>query len=367
MVQVKLAGVTKRFGETVAVKEISFTASPGEFLTLLGPSGCGKTTTLRLIAGFEQPDAGDILFDRRSVLSDPPERRRVGMVFQSYALFPHMSVKQNVLYGLRFRRGIDKRARVQELLEMVGLAGLERRSPTELSAGQRQRVALARALAPQPRILLLDEPLSALDAKLRESLRTQIHRIQQELTLSTIYVTHDQEEALAISDRTVIMNEGVIEQIGTPQEAYERPQTAFVASFIGRTNRLEGKVAAVEQGIVRVRAGDVTFVVSACRTPVTVGDRVALFIKEEHLQLDERGDNVLPARVISLEYHGEATVVHLESPLGSLRIRASYTEISVLDVGEQIKVSFPTDKAILFPDSFGKNRPGTWPNRIGAT
>jgi len=349
MVQVKLAGVTKRFGETVAVKGISFTTSPGEFLTLLGPSGCGKTTTLRLIAGFEQPDAGDILFDSRSVLSDPPERRRVGMVFQSYALFPHMSVKQNVVYGLRFRRGIDKRARVHELLEMVDLAGLEQRSPTELSAGQRQRVALARALAPQPRILLLDEPLSALDAKLRESLRTQIHRIQRELTLSTIYVTHDQEEALAISDRIVIMNAGVIEQIGTPQEAYERPQTAFVASFIGRTTRLDGEVAALAQGTVRVRVRDATFAVSACRAPVTVGDHVALFIKEEHLQLDERGDNVLPARVISLEYRGEAAVIHLESPLGSLRVRASYTEISVLSVGEQIKVSFPADKAILFP------------------
>jgi len=172
---------------------------------------------------------------------------------------------------------------------------------------------------------------------------------------------------MAISDRTVIMNAGVIEQIGTPQEAYERPQTAFVASFIGRTNRLEGEVVAVEQGTVRVRAGDATFVVSACRAPATVGDRVALFIKEEHLQLGERGDNVLPARVISLEYRGEAAVVHLESPLGPLRVRASYTEMSVLSAGEQIKVSFPTDKAILFTNIVGRKHNEAYSGQIEST
>lgn len=348
MVWVRLSRVTKRFGETVAVERISLAVEEGELLTLVGPSGCGKTTILRLIAGFDQPDEGDILFDGKSVLKDPPEARRVGMVFQNYALFPHMTVGRNVAYGLQFRARIDKKTRVRELLELMDLPGLGQRMPAELSAGQKQRVALARALAPYPKLLLLDEPLSALDAKLRESLRTQIRRIQRELSLSTIYVTHDQEEALAISDRIAVMGIGQIEQIGTPQEVYIHPQSQFVASFIGRSNRLEGVVLSVQGERVQVKVDEVLFDVHVRGFRVNHQDRVILFVKQEHLHLDEAETNIVPTKVVAIEYHGESSVVHLESSVGALRARASVEQTSRLRLNEQINVSFSPQEALLF-------------------
>lgn len=366
MVQVRLSAVTKRFGETVAVKEISFATAEGEFLTLVGPSGCGKTTILRLIAGFEQPDSGDILIDSKSVLAVPPEARRVGMVFQNYALFPHMNVWKNIAYGLKFRQGIDKNQRVYELLKLVDLAGLERRMPAEISAGQKQRVALARALAPTPQLLLLDEPLSALDAKLRESLRTQIRCIQRELRLSMIYVTHDQEEALAISDRIAVMSLGDIEQTGTPQEVYEHPQSQFVASFVGRSNQLEGVVLAIEKQCARVQVGNVFFNTTIRGATVSQGDRVALFVREEHLLLDDREVNTIPARVAGLEYRGESTIVHLESSVGPLRALAGEVA-NKLHLADQIKVSFSREGAILFTRSVEERREDTDSSKIRVT
>ncbi|MFD1685088.1 ABC transporter ATP-binding protein [Halobellus litoreus] len=257
--QLTLENVRKAYGETVALgregedregdgRGISFEIDDGEFFTLVGPSGCGKTTTLRLVAGFEPPTGGSIRFDGREMRGVPPESRSVGVVFQNYALFPHLSVAENVAYGLRFSDppgGVSRDERVADLLELVDLPEAGDRDPTELSGGQQQRIALARALAPGPDLLLLDEPMSALDARLRERLRMQIKEIQSTLGITTLYVTHDQEEALAISDRVAVMNDGAVEQVGTPQAVYRRPATRFVAEFVGDNNVFEGEVVSV--------------------------------------------------------------------------------------------------------------------------
>ncbi|HEY8418518.1 MAG TPA: ATP-binding cassette domain-containing protein [Limnochordales bacterium] len=242
---VAVSGLVKRFGPVAAVDGVSLTVADGELVAVVGPSGCGKTTLLRLIAGLEQPDAGRVFIHGRDVSALPPERRDVGFVFQQFALFPNMSVAGNVEYGLK-RRGVpraERARRVQEMLAMVGLSELAGRRPDQLSAGQQQRVALARALAPRPKTLLLDEPLSALDAAIRVRLREELRETQRRLGITTILVTHDQEEALAIADRVAVMNAGRLEQIGTPWELYDRPQTAFVAGFIGRGNFLTVRVA----------------------------------------------------------------------------------------------------------------------------
>jgi len=364
--KLSVKGIDKSFGDIAALHAVSFALEGREFLSLLGPSGCGKTTTLRLIAGFDRPDAGEILLDGKDILRVPPEKRHIGFVFQNYALFPHMSVTKNIAYGIRFNRHIDKKRRVGDLLELVGLRGFERRKPAELSAGQRQRVALARALAPTPQLLLLDEPLSALDAKLRESLRTQVRCIQRELRLSMIYVTHDQEEALAISDRIAVMSLGNIEQTGTPQEVYEHPQSQFVASFVGRSNQLEGVVLAIEKECAQVQAGNVSFNATIRGATVSQGDRVALFLREEHLRLDDKEANTIPARVAGLEYRGESTVVHLESSVGPLRALASEAT-NKLHPDEQIKVSFSHGNAILFTRSVEEKREETDSGKIRVT
>jgi len=241
----KLEAVRKAFADTVALDGVSLDIAEGEFFTLVGPSGCGKTTTLRTIAGLESPTSGTVRFGGADVAGVPTEDRDVGIVFQNYALFPHMSVRENVAYGLQFADPPDGQSveeRVTDLLDLVDLSGMGDREPDQLSGGQQQRVALARALAPAPDVLLLDEPMSALDARLRETLRRQVKRIQTELDVTTVYVTHDQEEALAISDRLAVMSDGVVEQVGTPREVYERPATEFVASFVGENNLFRGEV-----------------------------------------------------------------------------------------------------------------------------
>jgi len=351
--------LTKSFGKVNALYRISFTLSQGEFLTLLGPSGCGKTTTLRLIAGFDRPNGGRITIDGRSILNDPPEDRQIGFVFQNYALFPHMNVARNIAYGTRFNRGIPTKHRVRELLDLVDLRGFERRTPAELSSGQQQRVALARALAPRPRLLLLDEPLSALDASLRESLRMQIRNIQQELTLSTVYVTHDQAEALSLADRIVVMQSGVIQQIGTPQKVYEHPQTEFVASFIGRANRFSGTVTVIKHGLISVKVGEfLFFVTSEAGLPddldtsqITPGDHVSLFVKEEHMQLREGGQNTISAQVASRQYRGETSIVHLKTQFGLLRARVDTHQAETITSGSKVKLSFSPGAGLLFPVS----------------
>ena len=250
--RVSLRRVTKRFGVATAVRDLSLDVAPGELVSLVGGSGCGKTTTLRMIAGFEVPDAGQILFDERVVNDVPPRRRGVGIVFQSYALFPTMTVGENIAFGLRVAHWPEGRLRerVAEMVALTGLAGLERRYANQLSGGQQQRVALARALARQPQILLLDEPLSALDAKIRLRLRAELRKIQQDLGITTVYVTHDQEEALSIADRIAVMREGRIEQIGTPEEIYAAPRSDFVADFIGISNLLSCRVVSAAEGLV---------------------------------------------------------------------------------------------------------------------
>jgi thiamine transport system ATP-binding protein len=291
MAEVRLAGVDKAFGAATALDGVDLRVREGEFFTLVGPSGCGKTTTLRTIAGLETPDAGSVAIGGESVAGVPPEDRDLGIVFQNYALFPHMSVRENVAYGLRFREppgGQPTDERVRELLALVDLEGFGDRAPEALSGGQEQRVALARALAPGPRLLLLDEPMSALDARLRERLRRQVRRIQSELGVTTVYVTHDQEEALAVSDRLAVMRAGGVEQVGTPREVYRAPRTRFVASFVGENNLFEGEVAGRAGDALRVTVRDAEFRVrpddaAGGSEPRAPGEGVTVCVRPEAL------------------------------------------------------------------------------------
>ncbi len=313
----ELDGVTRRYGGMTAVEELSLSVADGEFFTLVGPSGCGKTTTLRLIAGFEEPMSGTVRFGGTDVAGVPPEDRNVGVVFQNYALFSHMTVGENVAYGLNFAEppgGVSDEERVAELLELVDLSGTQGRDPSSLSGGQRQRVAIARALAPGPDVLLLDEPMSALDAKLRERLRVQVREIQQELDITTIYVTHDQEEALAVSDRVAVLNEGTVEQVATPRDIYHRPQSRFVAEFVGDNNVFDGEVQAVDGDTATVAVSEETLRVSLGDwrgSPVSVGDRLTFCVRPEELAVGS-GANRLTAGVTSSEFLGETTRVRLD-------------------------------------------------------
>jgi spermidine/putrescine transport system ATP-binding protein len=254
---IEARGVTKRFGASLAVDGVSLQVRPGEFLTLLGPSGCGKTTLLRIFAGLEVPDAGSVHLGADDVTTLPPHRRDVNQVFQSYALFPHLSVRDNIAFGLRMRRvpATERHRRVAEAIASVALQGMEARMPDQLSGGQRQRVALARALVCRPQVLLLDEPLSALDAKLRLEMRQELRNLHKRLVITFLFVTHDQQEALSMSDRVAVMNRGRIEQLGTPHEIYRSPQTVFAADFIGQSNLLQATVERTAGPSVRVRAG----------------------------------------------------------------------------------------------------------------
>ena len=285
---VELRGVTRRFDDVVAVDALDLDVFDGEFLSLLGPSGCGKTTTLRLIAGFERPDEGAIRIGGVDVRGLPPYKRDVNTVFQSYALFPHLSVVDNVAYGLKQRRlgRAQRRRRAQEMLELVHLPDVSRRKPRQLSGGQQQRVALARALVMHPKVLLLDEPLGALDLKVRKALQIELKRIQQEVGITFVYVTHDQEEALAMSDRVAVMNAGRIEQLAQPREIYDRPATRFVADFIGETNFIQQNGS-----VVAVRPEQVQIARSAAGTPALPGRVVTTMVVGPAVQCVIRIDN----------------------------------------------------------------------------
>jgi spermidine/putrescine transport system ATP-binding protein len=314
---VRLERVVKRFDDVAAVDGISLEVPSGSFFALLGPSGCGKTTTLRMIGGFEEPDEGSIYLGDRDVVGLPPYRRDVNTVFQSYALFPHLSIFENVAFGLR-RRGVDKqqvKGRVDGMLRLVGLEGVGRRRPRQLSGGQQQRVALARALVNRPQVLLLDEPLGALDLKLRKQMQLELKQIQHELGLTFVHVTHDQEEAMTMADAIAVMNKGRIEQLGPPHELYERPATAFVAGFLGVSNLLYGSVTA--PGRVRLDAGD--------EIAADAGDRsgrVAVGIRPEKLRLGTgaEGDNSLAGTVRETAYVGVATQYVVDTGAGTLSV-----------------------------------------------
>ena len=281
----RLDGLTKTFGASTVVKDVNLSIARGEFVSFLGPSGCGKTTVLRMIAGFETPSAGHIHVDGRDVTHLRPNQRKIGMVFQAYALFPNMTVAGNIGFGLKIAgMGKDEAAaRVSEMLKLIGLTGFEKRYPYQLSGGQQQRVALARALAARPSMLLLDEPLSALDAKIRVSLREQIREIQKELGITTIFVTHDQEEALSISDRIMVMNAGRADQVGTPFEVYNRPQTRFVAQFVGTLNVLKGKVADPSRRAVQVNGTLIN--IAHDLGARKAGDPISLAVRPESVSL----------------------------------------------------------------------------------
>jgi ABC-type Fe3+/spermidine/putrescine transport system ATPase subunit len=290
---IRLVNITKRFGNNPpAVDNVSLEVPRGSFTTLLGPSGCGKTTTLRMIAGFYEPDAGDILIGDRRINDVPAHRRGTAMVFQDYALFPHMSVAENVGYGLKLAgvRSDERQKRVAETMRFLGLAGLDARSPSQLSGGQQQRVALARALVTNPEVLLLDEPLSNLDAKLRVSIRDELMSIQRELGITTVYVTHDQDEALAMSDWVAVMNGGKVVQWGPPWDIYYHPRTAFMADFVGTVNLVRATVVSAGADAARVRVGDEVLVVPGAWDGLQPGREVLLSIRPESLRVVPPGD-----------------------------------------------------------------------------
>jgi len=312
---VELEGVEKRFAEFVAVQKTDLVVPEGSFLTLLGPSGCGKTTTLRMIAGLLDPTEGDIRIKTKSVTDLPIHKRNLGLVFQNYALFPHKSIFDNVAFGLKYRDvpKAEVTKRVRDALELVQLPHVEDRRPIQLSGGQQQRIALARAIVIQPDVLLLDEPLSALDANLREEMRVELKRIQRELGISTVFVTHDQSEALAMSDQVVVMNQGRIEQIGPPDQVYNEPASAFVADFLGHSNILPGHVEGEEGGFVKVRtdAGATILSHTRDRSGRPQGERVRLVMRAERLLLADHHDpgpgySIMSARVRTVDYLGQS-------------------------------------------------------------
>jgi spermidine/putrescine transport system ATP-binding protein len=303
--EVTLVELTKRFDEVMAVDSVNLHVNAGEFFSLLGPSGCGKTTTLRLIAGFEQPSSGQILLDGVDVAGIPPYKRNVNTVFQSYALFPHLRVFDNVAFGLR-RAGVDKhevRRRVGEVLALVELTGLERRKPSQLSGGQQQRVALARVLVLQPAVVLLDEPLGALDAKIRRALQVELKALQERVGLTFIYVTHDQEEALTMSDRLAVMSRGRVEQLGPPKTVYEEPHTTFVADFLGISNLLQATPIGKDGNLSRIRVGE--FELHAANGELPASGETKVLIRPERVRLEPRdssGVNRLPGMVERVVY-----------------------------------------------------------------
>jgi putative spermidine/putrescine transport system ATP-binding protein len=361
MAYLELNNVQKRFAMTTAVENFNLGVERGEFVSFLGPSGCGKTTTLRMIAGFEIPSSGTITVNGKNITTKPPNQRNVGMVFQSYALFPNMTVADNISFGLRVARkpASEVKKRVDEMLAIIHMAKFGGRYPAQLSGGQQQRVALARALAIQPQVLLLDEPLSALDAKIRVSLRNEIRAIQRQLGITTVYVTHDQEEALSLSDRVVVMSEGRVEQIGTPFQIYNFPQTPFVASFVGTLNQLCGKIVDAASGRVVIDGQEITS--SRPIQNLKAGDWAAIAVRPEIVSLDgSTGEG----------NHMQGTVEDINF-LGSIvRIRVRFTDnviyfdkfnnphLSLPQRGAAVTLTFPKEAVLVMggPPTTGEER-----------
>jgi len=355
--EIRLERLTKRFGSFTAIENIDLTIPQGQFFSLLGPSGCGKTTTLRLVAGFEQPSSGGVLLDGVDMAGIPPNKRNVNTVFQSYALFPHMKVSDNVAYGLR-RARVDKREikkRVGEALEQVQLSALARRKPAQLSGGQQQRVALARALVLQPAVLLLDEPLGALDAKLRRQLQVELKALQEQIGITFLYVTHDQEEAITMSDQVAVMNGGHVEQAAPPREMYEEPSTAFVADFLGVSNLMEADATGPSGDGVALQLGP-GVAVEAGRGDVTARGEVKVVIRPERVRIEPAGaggPNRVPAMVSRSVYlgNGVRVILHLASgqPVVALVPNTDGDASPDWDPGTPVTVNLPATALRVLP------------------
>ncbi|WP_421359851.1 ABC transporter ATP-binding protein [Agrobacterium rosae] len=351
----EIKGIKKQYGPVVAVQKVDLQVERGEFLTFLGPSGSGKSTTLYIVAGFEDPTAGDILLDGKSILSTPSHKRNIGMVFQRYTLFPHLSVGENIAFPLKVRRlpkaTID--AKVKEMLRLVRLEGFEDRKPAQMSGGQQQRVALARALAYDPPILLMDEPLSALDKKLREEIQHEIRRIHQQTEVTILYVTHDQEEALRLSDRIAVFSKGVIDQIGTGPELYADPRTRFVAEFIGDSNFLSCDLVSTSSGHATVALGSQAIVSQIpVHGDVKPGAKAALMLRPERVRLSRmQTENSFPVTVNDVTFLGNNIHVSTELSNGeplSVRLPFGHEAITGLSRGENVHIAFDPEAAHVF-------------------
>ena len=347
----KLVGIKKSFDDVVVLRGVDLSIGRGEFVTLLGSSGCGKTTLLRIIGGLETPDSGRVILSGEDVTDLAPNRRNVNTVFQNYALFPHMNVAQNVGYGLRLRR-MDKKQiekKVSEALELVQLSGYEKRMPTELSGGQRQRVAIARAVVVEPSVLLLDEPLGALDLQLRRQMQIELKRLQKRLGITFIYITHDQEEALNMSDRIAVMHGGYFEQIGTPAEVYDRPETAYVASFVGTANILNGKIRETDGNALTVDFEGGTG--RACTRegiPSAIGDEICLAVRSEQIELGEPDTPfTIGATVKEKSFAGGMLRIAVEMPDGSELVASRHGIDSALAPGQRVGVGWKIDSAVM--------------------
>ncbi|MCU1465999.1 MAG: hypothetical protein JWM72_1927 [Actinomycetia bacterium] len=342
-IEVGLYGVTKRFGDLVAVDDVTIAVGRGEFFSMLGPSGCGKTTSLRMIAGFEEPDRGRVELTGRDIVGVPPYKRNVNTVFQSYALFPHLTVADNVAFGLRRKKvsKSDVRDRVKRYLDLVQLNGYDDRRPSQLSGGQQQRVALARALVNEPAVLLLDEPLGALDLKLRKQMQLELMRIQREVGVTFVYVTHDQEEALVMSDRLAVMSQGKVEQVGYPEDIYERPATRFVAGFIGTSNIIEAAVTGRIGDFLEVEAapGDRLLVPAPTDRSVSPGDRLSFTVRPEKLRVVAESEIVadrlctVSGTVVDVVYQGVSTQLVIRTESGTTLVVFRQNSERVSDAG----------------------------------
>ena len=350
MAFLEISHLEKSFGRNHVVKDFSLDIDQGEFVSLLGPSGCGKTTVLRMVAGFEAPSTGSIRIDGQDVVDQRPNQRNIGMVFQAYALFPNLTVAQNVAFGMKVKGvpRVESEARVTEMLRLIGLSDLGGRYPFQLSGGQQQRVALARALAVRPRVLLLDEPLSALDAKIRVSLRAEIREIQRELGITTIFVTHDQEEAMSMSDRIVVMNGGIAEQVGAPFDIYNRPRTRFVANFVGTLNTFETRVENAVQGVVSI--GGVRVTLPEGNLTLRDGASLAIALRPEALQLGraEGREVVLPATIEEVHFLG--SVIRLRADIAGTKISLdtfNRADTPPPSIGASVEISLSGRDAIV--------------------